>query len=155
LELFSFSTQLQKLLICAPHALSSDEQLLVIGDDTNFLTNTGNNMSEKTTRNRRIRKKLHLDEWAILGFEFSCKLALASEAEYEAFFSSFADLVKAEHMYITLDSDSESFEGFVTSADRYGDATEENRVAIEALLNSHAIVSEVKVGALIDAFYGI
>lgn len=120
-----------------------------------FLANTGNIMSEKTTRNRRIRKKLHLDEWAILGFEFSCKLALASEADYDAFFKSFADLVKSQHLYITLDNDSESFEGFVTSADRYGNATEEDRAAIEALLNSNAIVSEVKVGALIDAFYGI
>lgn len=112
-------------------------------------------MSEKTTRNRRIRKKLHLDEWAILGFEFSCKLAVASEADYELFFNSFAELVEAQHLYITLDNDSESFEGFVTSADRYGNATEEDRVAIEAVLKSHAIVGEVKVGALVDAFYEI
>lgn len=112
-------------------------------------------MAEKTTRNRRIRKKLHLDEWAILGFEFSCKLAVASEVDYDAFFKSIAELVKIQHLYISLDNDSESFEGFVTSADRYGNASEEDRAAIEALLNSHSIVSEVKVGALVDAFYGI
>ena len=112
-------------------------------------------MSEKTTRNRRIRKKLHLDEFAILGFEFSCKIAVASEADYEQFFNSFADIVKSQHLYITLDNDSESFEGSVTSADRYGNATDEDRAAIEALLNSNAIVSEVKVGALVDAFYGM
>lgn len=111
-------------------------------------------MSEKTTRNRRIRKKLYLDEWAILGFEFSCQISAASEADYEKFFNSFAELVNAQHLYISLDNDSESFEGFVTSADRYGSATEEDRAAVEALLNSHAIVSEVKVGALVDAFYG-
>jgi uncharacterized protein YggL (DUF469 family) len=112
-------------------------------------------MSEKTTRNRRIRKKLHLDEWAILGFEFSCQLAQASEADYEAFFNSFAALVEKQHLYITLDNDSESFEGFVTSADRYGNATEEDRAAIEAVLKSHAIVDDVKVAALVDAFYEI
>ena len=110
-------------------------------------------MSEKTTRNRRIRKKLYLDEWAILGFEFSCEISEASEADYENFFNSFADLVDQQHLYITLDNDSESFEGFVTSADRYGNATDENRAAIEAVLNNHNIVSEVNVGELIDAFY--
>ncbi|MFT4941977.1 MAG: hypothetical protein ACI88A_005051 [Paraglaciecola sp.] len=110
-------------------------------------------MTEKTTRNRRIRKKLHLDEWAILGFEFSCKLTVASEADYDLFFNSFAELVNTQHLYITLDNDSESFEGFVTSADRYGNATEEDRAAIEALLSSHAIVNDVDVGNLVDAFY--
>lgn len=110
-------------------------------------------MSEKTTRNRRIRKKLYLDEWAILGFEFSCKLSEASEEEYELFFNSFAELVNEKQLYISLDNDSESFEGSVTSSERYGNATEEDRAAVEALLNSHAIVSDVKVGGLVDAFY--
>ncbi|MFQ3236541.1 MAG: hypothetical protein ACI9C4_002113 [Paraglaciecola sp.] len=110
-------------------------------------------MTEKTSRNRRIRKKLHLDEWAILGFEFSCKLTVASEADYDLFFNSFGELVNTQHLYITLDNDSESFEGFVTSADRYGNATEEDRAAIEALLSSHAIVNDVQVGKLVDAFY--
>lgn len=110
-------------------------------------------MSEKISRNRRIRKKLYLDEWAILGFEFSCKLTEASEAQYEAFFNSFAELVKTEDLYISLDNDSESFQGSVTSAERYGNATEEDRAAIEALLTSNPIVTEVKVGGLVDAFY--
>ncbi|MDN4504006.1 YggL family protein [Alteromonadaceae bacterium BrNp21-10] len=112
-------------------------------------------MSEKTTRNRRIRKKLYLDEFAILGFEFSCKLAVASEEEYEQFFNNFAELVNSNHLYITLDNDSEIFEGSVTSADRYGNAVEEDRAAIESLLTSNAIVSDVKVGPLVDAFYGM
>ena len=62
-------------------------------------------MSEKTSRNRRIRKKLHLDEWAILGFEFSCNLAEASEQEYESFFNTFADVVIEQHLYITLNDE--------------------------------------------------
>lgn len=115
----------------------------------------GNLMSEKTTRNRRIRKKLYLDEWAILGFEFSYKLAEASEAQYELFFNSLEALVNTQNLYINLDNDSESFAGSVTSAERYGNATEEDRAAIEALLNGNAIVDEVKVGALVDAFYGM
>ena len=110
-------------------------------------------MSDQPSRNRRLRKKLYLGEWAILGFDFSFKLAEATEAQYETFFNSFEALVNKEELYISLDNDSESFEGSVTSSVRYGNATEENRTSIEALLNSHDFVSEVKVGALVDAFY--
>ena len=110
-------------------------------------------MSEKTSRKRRIRKKLHLDEWAILGFDFSCKLSVASEADYELFFNSLAELVETNDLFINLENDGELFEGFVTAADRYGNATEEDRVAIETVLQSHTIVNEVEVGRLVDAFY--
>jgi uncharacterized protein YggL (DUF469 family) len=110
-------------------------------------------MSEKISRKRRIRKKLHLDEFAILGFQFSCKLAVASEADYEVFFNNLTELVNTQHLFINLDNDGELFEGFVTSADRYGNATEEDRESVEAGLNSHTIVSEVKVSRLVDAYY--
>lgn len=110
-------------------------------------------MSEKPSRNRRLQKKLYMGDWAILGFEFSFKLTDASDEQYELFFNSLEELVNAEELYISLDNNSESFEGSVTSAQRYGNATEEDRAAIETLLNSHSIVSEVIVGKLVDAFY--
>jgi uncharacterized protein YggL (DUF469 family) len=110
-------------------------------------------MSEQPTRNRRLQKKMYLGEWAILGFEFSFKLTEASEEQYELFFNSLEELVSVEELYISLNNNSESFEGSATSAERYGSATEKDRAAIEALLNSHAMVTEVKVGDLVDAFY--
>lgn len=110
-------------------------------------------MSEQPNRNRRLRKKLYLEEFAILGFEFSFKLTEASDEQYESFFECFAELVNNEELYIGLDNISELFEGSVTSTDRYGNATEENRTAIETFLNDQAIISDVKVGALVDAFY--
>tara|TARA_R110002167_G_scaffold127314_1_gene308790 strand:+ start:989 stop:1327 length:339 start_codon:yes stop_codon:yes gene_type:complete len=110
-------------------------------------------MSEQPSRNKRLQKKLYMGEWAILGFEFSFKLTEASDEQYEVFFNSLEKLVGTEELYISLDNNSESFEGSVTSAQRYGNATEEDRTAIETFLNSHDIVSEVKVGALVDAFY--
>ena len=112
-------------------------------------------MSETPNRNRRLQKKLYLGDWAILGFEFSFKLTDASDEQYEAFFNSLEELVNAEELYISLDNNSEAFEGSVTSAHRYGNATEEDRAAIETLLKSHSIVSDVKVGELVDAFYGM
>jgi uncharacterized protein YggL (DUF469 family) len=110
-------------------------------------------MSQEITRNRRQRKKMHLDEWAILGFEFSCTLDKASEADYGLFFDSLEELVSTQHLYMTIENDSETFEGFVTSADRYGNATEEDRTSVETLMNSHKIVKDVKIGKLVDAFY--
>jgi uncharacterized protein YggL (DUF469 family) len=110
-------------------------------------------MSVQPNRTKRLQKKMYLGEWAILGFEFSFKLTEASEQQYELFFNSLEKLVNTEELYISLDNNTESFEGSATSAERYGSATEEDRVAIEAFLNSHDIVSEVKVGALVDAFY--
>jgi uncharacterized protein YggL (DUF469 family) len=110
-------------------------------------------MSEQPSRNRRLQKKMYLGEWAILGFEFSFNLTEASETQYELFFNSLEELVNTKELYISLDNNSESFEGSVTSSERYGNATEEDRAAIEALLTSNAIVSEVKVAGLVDAFY--
>jgi hypothetical protein len=110
-------------------------------------------MSEQPTRNRRLQKKMYLGEWAILGFEFSFKLNEASESQYELFFNSLEALVNSEELYISLHNNSELFEGSVTSAERYGSATEKNRDDVEALLNSQDIISEVKVGGLVDAFY--
>jgi uncharacterized protein len=120
-----------------------------------FLAFIGNTMSEKISRNRRLRKKLHLEEFAILGFEFSFKLASTTGDDYDQFFTVFAEFANAQHLYISLGNDNEFFEGLVTSADRYGNATEENRKAMETLLNTQAIVSEVKIGALVDACYGM
>jgi uncharacterized protein YggL (DUF469 family) len=112
-------------------------------------------MSETITRNRRLRKKLHLEEFAILGFEFSFTLANLSGDDYEQFFTSFAAFADSQNLYITLGNDKEMFEGSVTSAERYGNATDEDRAAIEALLNSHSIVTNVKVGSLVDACYAM
>ena len=110
-------------------------------------------MSVQPSRTKRLQKKMYLGEWAILGFEFSFKLTEASDEQYELFFNSLEELVNTEELYISLDNNSESFEGSATSAERYGSATDEDRGAIEALLNSYTIVSDVKVGALVDAFY--
>ena len=110
-------------------------------------------MSAQPSRNKRQLKKMYMGEWAILGFEFNFQLTEASEQQYELFFTSLEELVNTEELYISLDNNGELFEGTVTSAERYGSATEENRAAIEALLNSHNFVSEVKVGGLVDAFY--
>lgn len=105
------------------------------------------------TRSRRLRKKLHLDEFAILGFEFTCKITADDNGSYDPFFDDFSEVVTTRDLYINLDGDENYFVGFVTSAERYGNATEEDRSAVEAALTAHAMVSDVKVDRLVDAYY--
>ena len=110
-------------------------------------------MSSDTVRSKRLRKKLYLEEYAILGFEFHCKINLNTDTDYEQFFDSFADQVDALNLVVSLDGDNDRFTGFVTSGERYGSATEADRTAIAEALKAHVIISEVETGPLIDAFY--
>ncbi|MFT5117511.1 MAG: hypothetical protein ACI9NY_001040 [Kiritimatiellia bacterium] len=112
-------------------------------------------MTNEIVRSNRLRKKLYLDEFAILGFEFTCKVSMESESEYDAFFQRFAVLVEARNLYINLDGDADCFVGFVTSADRYGNATAEDKKAIENALSDNKMISDLSVGDLVDAFYGL
>jgi uncharacterized protein YggL (DUF469 family) len=66
-----------------------------------------------------------------------------------------AEFVETNNLYITLEDSSETFEGFVTSAERYGNATIEDQNSIEALLKSHTIVSDITISDLKDAFYDV
>lgn len=110
-------------------------------------------MTTEIVRSKRLRKKLYLGEFAIMGFEFSCKINLDSEVDYEQFFDSFADLADSRNLFVSLDNVEEVFEGFVTSGERYGSAKEEDRKAIEEILSANKIVSDVVIGELVDAYY--
>ena len=102
-------------------------------------------MAKEIGRSRRLRKKLYVGEFAIMGFEFTCKVDIDSDTQFEEFLEAFADVAEDKNLLISLDNDDEQFEGFVTSHDRYGSATEEDKAAIEAVLLAHSIVSDVEV----------
>lgn len=108
---------------------------------------------QTVARSRRLRKKLHLDEFAILGFEFTCKITADTDGSYDTFFADLKGLVDTRNLFINFDGDDGQFIGFVTSAERYGNATEDDRKALEDTFNTHAKVSDVKVDRLVDAFY--
>jgi uncharacterized protein YggL (DUF469 family) len=109
-------------------------------------------MTKEVVRSRRLRKKLYVGEFAIMGFDFRCKINIESETEFEAFLEAFADAAESKNLLISLDNIDELFEGFVTSHDRYGSATEEDRAAIEAVLLAHSIITDVIVSKLVDVF---
>lgn len=111
-------------------------------------------MSESPKRNRRLRKKLYLDEFAIQGFEFACDIQEASQDEYDQFFDALVNVVGSRDLYVNLGDCEGRFYGIVTSGDRYGSATDEDIAAVKAALESQAITDNVAVGGLMDAFYG-
>lgn len=111
-------------------------------------------MSNPSKRNRRLRKKLYLDEFAIQGFEFSCTIKDADQAGYDAFFDALVDLVGSRNLYVNLGDCEGHFRGVVSSGERYGSATEEDIAAVKAGLEAQTITDNVEVGGLIDVFYG-
>ena len=112
-------------------------------------------MQDTIKRSRRLRKKLHLDEFAIIGFAFTCRVHVQQPSDYEIFFKEFATLVNARHLYIDLEEHDGVFRGRVTSADRYGDATADDKEVLTALLTEHAMVRDVSVGELVDGYYDL
>ena len=108
-------------------------------------------MTHEIVRSKRLRKKMHVGEFAIQGFGFNYAINLESEEAYEAFFNNFVDLIGERNLFISLNSYSGRFEGIVTSGERYGNATEADRAAVIAALEASDIVSDMTVGELMDA----
>ena len=105
-----------------------------------------------STKNRRIRKKLYLDEFAIKGFEVSFDLSGESE-ELNDFIWELVELIEANGMDIGGSGDTTSWNGFVLSSERYGSPTEENIKTVEDWLNAKSFISNVVMGELVDANY--
>ncbi len=113
-------------------------------------------MTEENTvvRSRRLRKKLHLEEFAITGFEFTCNISADEDGSYDSFFTGLKSLVDARNLFIQFDHDNDQFIGFVTSAARYGNVTEDDKSALATAFDTQANISDVNIGELVDAFYG-
>ncbi|MDF2178847.1 YggL family protein [Aliiglaciecola sp. CAU 1673] len=102
-------------------------------------------------KNRRLRKKLYLGEFAVMGFEFNCQLADKEEATYEGFIDELVEFVEGRNLMVFGGGSEDTFDAFVSSQERYGSASEDDRKAMEAWLSANAKVKEAKVGDLVDA----
>lgn len=112
-------------------------------------------MQSGKNRSRRLRKKLYLDEFAMMGFEFSCKIDLKQEAEFDTLFDALAELIYSRNLLVDGGGNEDGFEGYIISGERYESATDEDRKAIEEWLKAQPGVSDVEVDDLSDAFYGM
>ncbi len=107
------------------------------------------------TKSRRLRKKLYLDEFAVLGFELSCDLSVKSEDDFDSLLDQFLDFIVDRKLCMSGGGNTKSFGAFICSEHRYGSATNEDIEAIKNWLQSRERTSNVVVGQLVDANYGI
>jgi len=104
--------------------------------------------------NRRLRKKLYLGEFAIMGFEFSCSIDDIEEEKVNDFFSELLTFLQSNNMLFSGGGTKDNFGGYVTSQQRYGSLTDSDGEALSKWLTSAAGVSDVKIENLTDAIYG-
>lgn len=109
----------------------------------------------RNIKSRRLRKKLYLDEFAVLGFEFSCTLNVNSADEFDSLLGQLVGFVESRELSMDGGGDTKLFTAFICSDHRYISVTNEDRAAITAWLNENSATENVTVGELIDANYGI
>ncbi|CAH8190990.1 putative protein YggL [Vibrio aestuarianus] len=103
-------------------------------------------------KNRRIRKKLFLGEFAILGFEVSCATSIKDFEQYDLFVDEFIDYIDSIGLCFG-GGGLELFEGFLCATERYRSVTEEEKAQVVKWLESRAEVNKVDVSELVDANY--
>lgn len=107
----------------------------------------------KSEMKRRLRKKLYLGEFAVLGFEFSCTLNLDTEDAYDSLLDQLIEFIERRDLCMGGSGDTNSFSGFICSAHRYKSAIDEDREAVKHWLESSGVASKVVIGGLVDAYY--
>jgi uncharacterized protein YggL (DUF469 family) len=108
----------------------------------------------RSIKNRRLRKKLYLDEFAVLGFELSCSLSLKTEDDFDSLMDQFVEFIETRELCMGGGGDTKSFSAFICSNHRYVSATDEDRDAIANWLETNKTTSNAVVGKLVDANYG-
>lgn len=107
----------------------------------------------KSEKKRRLRKKLYLGEFAVLGFEFSCTLNLDTEDDYDSWLDQLIEFIERRDLCMGGGGDTKSFRAFICSAHRYKSAIDEDREAVKNWLESSGVASKVVIGGLVDAYY--
>jgi uncharacterized protein YggL (DUF469 family) len=107
----------------------------------------------KNEKKRRLRKKLYLGEFAVLGFEISCALNLDTEDAYDSWLDQLIEFIERRDLCMGGSGDAKSFSAFICSAYRYKSAIDDDREAVKNWLESSGGASNVVIGELIDAYY--
>jgi uncharacterized protein YggL (DUF469 family) len=111
-------------------------------------------MTQPKTRNRRLRKKLYLDEFQVKGFGLACQITSDDQDKLDAFFDGLITLIESRDLSIGGGGNEDKFQGYIIGGGRYDSATEEDREAVLQWLESQEIVSDCSVDGLTDAYYG-
>lgn len=105
-------------------------------------------------RSQRLRKKLYVDEYAVLGFEVSFQFAELDETAFDTFFSDIISFVESKELIMGGAGGATTFAVFISPFARYASATEDDRSAFQAWLAERDFIKNAVVGELVDAYYG-
>jgi uncharacterized protein YggL (DUF469 family) len=105
-------------------------------------------------KSRRLRKKLFLEEFAVMGIELDCNLTCKNESELATIMDDFFVYVGTLNLFIGGGGDLTSFAGFISSTERYGSVTESDILNIKNWLKDKSVISDFTLGELIDVNYG-
>lgn len=112
-------------------------------------------IDQNVKRNRRLRKKLYVNEYTVYGFELSLSFKEIDENALDPFLDEIADFVESRNLMIAGGGGIDAFDIFVFSSERYGSASEQDRHALSNWLEENALIKNVEVGDLVDANYGL
>ncbi len=106
-------------------------------------------------KSRRLRKKLYLDEFSVLGFEFSFDLNVDDEEGFNSLLDELIGFIEDRELSMGGGGNTKSFSALICSEHRYGSATNQDRDALTSWLQSKPSISNIVVEQLVDANYGI
>jgi len=107
---------------------------------------------KKSKLKRRLRKKFHVGEFQELGFEIFVNLKSdLSEIKIYKFLDDFIDVIEVNKLLFG-GGGKENWEGFITSAKKYGSPTVEDREKIKIWLAKREEVIGCKTGDFLDAW---
>ena len=110
-------------------------------------------INKNIKRSRRLRKKLYIDEFAVYGFEITITFADFDENTFDTFLDEMFDFIESRNLIIGGGGGIDEFEAFISSNERYGSATEEDRSAVSKWLEGQAVIQNLEVSDLVDANY--
>jgi len=105
-------------------------------------------------RTKRLEKKLYVGKYAVLGFEISFKFTEVNEQNFDTFFAELMEFVESRNLILGSAGGTENFVIYISSHGRYVSATEQDRSAFEQWLSDRDFITDSKVEALSDAYYG-
>lgn len=108
-----------------------------------------------SNKSRRLRKKLFLDEFAMLGFNISCSLEVKDSDEFDSLLNKLVDFIESQELSIEGGGDTTLFSALIYSNRRYASATNDDIASVKNWLDNNDVISNVTVSELVDANYGI
>ena len=110
-------------------------------------------INQNIKRSRRLRKKLYIDEFSVYGFEITITFADFDENSFDAFLDEMVDFIESRNLIIGGGGGIDEFEAFISSNERYGSASEDDRSAVSNWLGGKSVFQSVEVSDLVDANY--